>query len=241
MQMEKLTKKEKKELRKFDFQVALEKEQKQKLFKQIGIWLGVTAIIIISVFGLIKLADTGSSLVGEAVNVPKVTDKDITFGNKNSKAILIEYADFQCPACAYYHPILKQLLADFDGKILFVYRFYPIPSHKNGMTSSQAAYSAHLQNKFWEMHDMIFENQKTWAESGDADKIFLSYAEKLKLDIQKYNNDYNTDLTKKFITDEASGGISIGVNSTPTFFLNNKQIKPKGYEEFKTLIQDELK
>ena len=70
MQMEKLTKKEKKELRKYDFQVALEKEQKQKLFKQIGIWFGVTAIIIISVFGLIKLADTGSSLVGEAVNVP---------------------------------------------------------------------------------------------------------------------------------------------------------------------------
>ena len=240
MQMEKLTKKEKKELRKFDFQVALEKEQKQKLFKQIGIWLGVTAVIIISVFGLIKLADTGTTPVGETVNVPKVTDKDITFGNKNSKAILIEYADFQCPACAYYHPILKQVLQDFDGKIFFVYRFYPIQSHKNTMTSAQAAYSAHLQNKFWEMHDMLFENQKTWAESSDADKIFLSYAEKLKLDIQKYNNDYIADSTKKFITDEASGGISIGVNSTPTFFLNNKQIKPKGYEEFKTLIQDEL-
>ncbi|MDO8658840.1 MAG: thioredoxin domain-containing protein [Candidatus Levybacteria bacterium] len=240
MQMEKLTKKEKKELRKTEYQEQLEKEQRKKLINQIGIWGGIVAVIILSVLGLIKLANTPSS-TNSTITPAKVSKTDIAIGNKNAKTVLIEYSDFQCPACAYYHPILKQLLSDFNGKILFVYRFFPLQTHKNAMISSGAAYASSLQGKFWEMHDMIFENQNSWAESTDAQSVFVSYAEKLKLNTDKFKKDINSDSTKKFINDQAQEGINIGVNSTPTFFLNYKQIKPQGYEDFKTLIQNELK
>lgn len=248
-QHQKLTKKEKKELKKLEYQEQFKKEEKQKLFKQIGIWAGVAAVIVLSILGLIKLANTTPSSSDTLANVPPINEKDITTGNKNArldarqaKVKLIEYADFQCPACAYYHPIVKQILQDFNGKVLFAYRFFPLTAaHKNAMPSAQAAYAAYLQGKFWEMHDMIFEAQKDWAESSDADKTFLSYAEKLKLDINRYEKDFNADATKNVINSQADEGIKIGVNSTPTFFLNGKQIKPKGYDEFKALIQNELK
>lgn len=241
-QSQKLTKKEKKELKKLEYQEQLQKEQQKKLFKQIGLWAGVLGVIVLSIFLLIKIVNSTPSPSGTITNVSPITEKDITKGNKNAKAKLIEYSDFQCPACAYYQPIVKQVLADFDGKVLFAYRFFPLTvSHQNAMTSAQAAYAAHLQGKFWEMHDMLFETQKEWEKSTEADKMFLSFAEKLKLDINKYKNDFDADSTRKVINDQANEGIKIGINSTPTFFLNGKQIKPKGYDEFKTLIQNELK
>lgn len=242
-QSQKLTKKERKEQRRLEYQQELQKEQRKKLFQKIGIWFGVIAVIVLSVAGLIKFANSPSSSVlsSEISNAAKISDKDIVKGNKNSKITLIEYSDFQCPACKYYQPIIKQVLSDFDGKILFAYRNFPLNTHKNAKPAAQAAYSAHLQGKFWEMHDMIFENQESWADSNDADKIFRSFAEKLKLNTDKFKADYNAKPTKSFIEDQTNEGISIGINSTPTFFLNYKQIKAQSYEEFKTLIQNELK
>lgn len=241
--MDRLTKKEKKELRKMEFEEQLKKEQRNKLLTQIGIWAGIVAVIVISVFGLIKLAGTPSSTGTPDINnnVPAISSSDITIGNKDSKVVLIEYSDFQCPACAYYYPIVKQVVDDFKSQILFSYRFFPLSSHKYANQASQAAYAAHLQGKFWEMHDLLFDNQQKWSESNEPEKIFLSYAEQLKLDIEKYKKDYSEGSTRKFIENQSNEGIVAGVNSTPTFFLNNKRIQPKSYQEFKTLIQNELK
>ncbi|KKQ36687.1 MAG: DSBA oxidoreductase [Candidatus Levybacteria bacterium GW2011_GWC2_37_7] len=108
------------------------------------------------------------------------------------------------------------------------------------MISSQAAYAAGLQGKFWEMHDMIFENQDSWSNTQARD-IFIDYAKKLNLDSNKFESDMTSDATRKFITQEMNKAISLGINSTPTFFVNGKHIQnPAGYEAFKKIIQDEL-
>lgn len=207
----------------------------EKLVKQ-RIFLGVSILLILAlcILGLIKLANNNPS-------IPFLIEKDIRIGNRNAKTVLVEYSDFECPACATYHLFVKQLLKDFDGKILFVYRFFPLPQHQNAMPSAKAAYAAGLQNKFWEMQDLLFNNQSEWVEQKEADKVFEKYAKLLNLNMAKFKTDFNSKETKEKIENDFQGGEKAGINSTPTFFLNNKQIQnPGSFEEFRQIIEAAL-
>jgi len=161
-------------------------------------------------------------------------------GPAEAPITIVEFSDLQCPACKAYFPLVTKLLSDIKD-LRIVYRFFPLSNiHKNAMISSQAAYAAGLQGKFWEMHDMIFENQDSWSNTQARD-IFIDYAKKLNLDSNKFESDMTSDATRKFITQEMNKAISLGINSTPTFFVNGKHIQnPAGYEAFKKIIQDEL-
>ena len=178
----------------------------------------------------------------EIQNVPPVSKTDFIRGNPNAKITLIEYADFQCPACAAMHSTIKQLEGDFKDNLRLIYRFFPLTNaHQNAMISAQAAYAASLQGKFWEMHDIIYENQDGWSDSTQPKTIFTDYAKKIGLNLNKFNSDIDSDSTKKFVTDEQNKGLDLGINGTPTLFLNGKEIQnPATYEDFKKLIQDEI-
>lgn len=216
--------------------------------KQVGIWLGVTAIIFGSIFGLIKLSEQSSSspvLAETTANVPAVEKTDMTYGNPPAggpKVILVEYSDFQCPACGSYSPLVNELMANYKDKILYVYRNFPLPQHKNAMIAAQAAYAAGLGGKFWQMQEKIFSTQKEWSESNSAEETFTGFAKDLGLDMEKFKADLNSEETIKIIQRQLEGGQNIGVNSTPTFFLNNKKLQnPKSYSEFKQLVEEKLK
>ncbi|MDP2585887.1 MAG: thioredoxin domain-containing protein [Candidatus Levybacteria bacterium] len=212
--------------------------------KQIGIWVGVIAIFALTTWGLIAVVNSKGPSSTQAIAPPAISKDDQILGASTQvKAILIEYADFQCPACKNYASLVRQLKQDFGDDLLIAYRFFPLINiHKTAMPSSQAAYAAGKQNKFWEMSDMIHENQENWADSAKAEDLFTGYAKELNLDITQFTNDYNADSTLKFILDQMNSGISIGINSTPTFFLNGKIIQnPQSYEAFKELIKNELK
>ena len=240
--MEKLTKKEKRELKKQEWQEKAERERRNALFKKIGTIIGVTFIVIISVVGLIKLAGSSGSSSPSGINVPPVSKNDITKGDPKSKITLIEYADFQCPACAAYHPLVNQLLTDFNGKIFYVYRMFPLSSlHKNAIISAQAGYAAYKQGKFFEMDDYLFNGQTNWAELSDPTTTFIDYAKQLKLDVNKFTTDMNSDEAKNYVADSENQATSTGINATPTFFVNGRQItNPASYDEFKKIIQDEI-
>lgn len=240
--MEKLTKKEKRELKKQEWQEKAEREERNTLYKKVGITTGVVLIVVISIVGLIKLAGSSGPSSSSGINVPPISKSDITKGNPKSKVTLIEYSDFQCPACAAYHPLVNQLLTDFNGKIYFVYRMFPLSSlHKNALISAQAGYAAHKQGKFFEMDDYLFNKQTEWAELSDPTTAFTDYAKLLKLDTNKFKADMNSDEAKNYVADSQNQASSIGINATPTFFVNGKQItNPANYDEFKKVIQDEL-
>ncbi len=240
--MEKLTKKEKKELRKQEWQEKLQKQKHSRRFKKFGIWAAVAVVLIAAVYGLIQIANSPQITSTSSGKLPQVSKEDPTTGNPSAKVTLVEYSDFQCPACAAYHPMVKQLLTDYNDKIYFVYRYFPLSAiHQNAMISSLAAYAAGLGNKFWEMHDMLFQTQNSWASSSKARETFIDYAKKLDLDIDKFKTDLESDKGKNFINDAYSKGLAIGVNSTPTFFLNGEKIQnPRTYDDFKKLIQDEI-
>ena len=197
--MEKLTKKEKKELRKQEWQEKLKKQEQNKKFKKLGIWAGVAVVLIAAVYGLIQVANSPQVSSTSSGKLPQITNSDPAIGTPSAKVTLVEYSDFQCPACAAYHPMVKQLLTDYNGKIYFVYRYFPLASHQNAMISSLAAYAAGLQSKFWEMHDMLFQTQNSWANSQKARETFIDYAKKLDLDINKFKTDLESDKGKNFI------------------------------------------
>lgn len=145
-----------------------------------------------------------------------------TKGEATASVKIVEFGDFQCPSCAAAEPILKKILSDYPSKIYFVFRNYPLPIHNNSKTAAQAAEAASDQGKYWEMHDKIYENQTIWAESKDAQNIFEGYAKDLNLDMQKYKNDFGND--KNRIAEDYALGNKLGVDSTPTFFINGTKV-----------------
>lgn len=240
---EKLTKKEKKELKKMETAQKLQKEQRGKMFKKIGVWLGIISVTILAVWGLVVLVSSSPSNSNpQSVEIPKVNKNDITIGNPKAKVTLVEYADFECPACAAFYPIVKQVLTTYDDKILYVYRNFPLPQHQFAKPAAYAAYAAYKQGKFLEMKDELYVNQDDWSKASDPTKLFKEYAQKIGLNMDRFNSDFNSGETKKFIDSQENQAITIGINSTPTFFINEKQVQNlSGFDEFKKLIDNALK
>lgn len=233
----KLTKKEKKEFRKLEWAEKTKLQERNDKIKKNSIWAAAILVIILSVAGLFWLVTTPTPS-GSSIKVPEISTKDITNGEINGKVSLIEYSDFQCPACASYNPFVKQLLSDYKGEIYYAYRFFPLTNiHKNALISSQAGYAAYKQGKFFEMGDILFANQKDWAEVKDPTSIFIEYAKKVGLDIKKFDADMNSDEAKKIIKAAENQAISLRINSTPTFFVNGVNIQnPANYGDFKKSI-----
>lgn len=239
---QKLTKNEKKELRKLEWQEKAKLEERNAKFKKYSLWAGLIAIIGLVIWGLFAIVTAPTTPTSQKVSIAPVSSKDITLGNPKAKATLVEYSDFQCPACAGYYPLVKQLLNEYKDKVYFVYRIFPLTNiHPNSHISAQAAYAAKKQNKFFEMEDLLFTNQKDWSETSDPRGIFMDYAKQLKLDAKVFQTDMNSDEAKKYVNDSENQALSEGMNSTPSFILNGSKItNPQNYEDFKKLIDNEL-
>lgn len=158
------------------------------------------------------------------------------------QVMLVEYSDFQCPACGAYWPLLKQLQTDFQGKLTLVYRHFPLRRiHPNADAAAQAAEAAGRQGKFWEMADLIFTGQADWAKSGNATEKFEQYAQQLELDLAKFKDDADSAEIKQVIQQDLNEANAMNLSGTPSFFLNGQFIQgPGSYEAFKTLIAKQV-
>ena len=152
---------------------------------------------------------------------------DNTYGNPDSKVVLIEYGDFQCPGCRTAASALDKLKEDYKQDIAFVYRHFPLVTiHPNALASAAASEAANNQGKFWEMLTILFERQNEWsgASSGERTEIFKNYAQELGLNIEQYDTDIASKETSDKINFQRSLAGEMGVNSTPTFFLNGEKL-----------------
>lgn len=149
-----------------------------------------------------------------------VNANDHLFGNPKAPIILVEYGDYQCPSCGFAFPYINRLMKQFYGELCYVFRHFPLQSvHPYAMRAALAAEAAGKQQRFWEMHNLIYENQDDLDENN-----LMYYAELLKLDLQRFVQDCNhADLQLKIEADLESG-IRSGVNGTPTFFINGVRL-----------------
>ncbi len=188
-------------------------------------------------------ANASSTFV--ATTVPPVTAADWTQGNKNAKVSVIEYGDFVCPACGAYNPIVDQLIQNYGDQVLFAFRNFPLYEiHPDAGISAQAAEAAGLQGKYWEMHDLLYQNQATWSTvdaSSVVSQYFDGYAQSLGLDVNKFNQDINATSVLDKIQTDVAGGTAAQIDHTPIFFVNDVQIQnPASYDDFKTIIDQVL-
>lgn len=162
-------------------------------------------------------------------------------GAKESKVTIVEFGDFQCPACAAAHPVVNQVAREYEGKVSFVFRNFPLAMHKNANIAAQAAEAAGAQGKFFEMHDELFSNQKDWENSSNPMEQFSRYAADLKLDVDQFKADVESKKFEKKVEQDVNDGYAVGVSATPTFFING--VKQEGglqYNDFKEIIDAEL-
>ncbi|MBI2573879.1 MAG: DsbA family protein [Candidatus Wildermuthbacteria bacterium] len=166
------------------------------------------------------------------------TDKDVFRGNKDAPLTLVEYADFQCPACAVYHPLVRKLEEEFGGNLKVVFRQFPLNAiHENADLAARASEAANLQGKFWEMHDMLFEHQQEWAKNKEAKSMFLQYAFSAGLNQEQFARDLDDPAVKEKISKDLKSGWDSQVQGTPTFFLQGRKIvNPPSYDAFRQLI-----
>ena len=145
-----------------------------------------------------------------------VTGRDHTIGPETAPVVLLEYGDYQCPFCGAAHHSLKQLLHTVGDEVLYAFRHFPLTQiHLHAQQAAEAAEAAGAQNRFWQMHNMLFEHQDRLG----ADQL-LGYAEALGLDVERFASDLSTHRHAPRIREDFLTGIRSGVNGTPTFFVN---------------------
>ena len=193
-------------------------------------WI-IFAVICLAVLGGLVFFSTRDKIDVSKIDEKKVVTvgaiEDHVFGNTTSKALLIEYGDFQCPGCGKLYPILAPLKAHYKKQLAFVFRDFPLTSlHPNALTAASAAEAAGLQGKFFEMHNKLYETQQAWSQSNSTDRlsIFKQYANEVGLDVTKFEKDLSSKVVAEKIRRDQALGAKAKVNSTPTLFLNGETI-----------------
>ena len=145
-----------------------------------------------------------------------ITERDHAQGPADAPVTLVEYGDYECPYCGKAYPIVKKVQQQMGNRLRFVFRNFPLNTiHAHASVAAQAAESAGAQGKFWEMHDLLYQNQDKLA---DAD--LNQYALKLGLEIYRFEADMSSGIFAARVREDFRGGVRSGVNGTPTFFIN---------------------
>lgn len=146
-------------------------------------------------------------------------------GPANAPVTLEEFGDFQCPPCGRLHPVVQKIEKDYGDRLRFVFRHYPLQQiHKNAFTAARAAEAAGMQGRFWEMHDLIFDNQAQWAESPEPRTVFMDYARRAGLNVEKFRTDMESQAAADRVMADMQRGNSLGVSGTPTFIVNGREL-----------------
>lgn len=162
----------------------------------------------------------------QTANAPGAKGSSNVYGKADSKVTLTEYVDFQCEGCLAYYPNVKTVKEAYKDTVRFEIKNFPISSsHKNALAAASAAQAAAKQDKFFEMHDTLFDNQKEWESSEDRVRLFEGYAEAIGLNMDQYRKDYASKETSAIVRADLKEVQALGGNGTPTFALNGKKIE----------------
>jgi protein-disulfide isomerase len=205
---------------------------------EIKVFLGIGLATLLLVFGVSFLLSKKdqTTLVVSAETL--VRESNHATGSAQAAVTIVEFSDFQCPACVTAEPLAKKILEKYNDRMRFVYRHFPLTqSHPLAFGAAQAAEAAGLQGKFWEMHARLFEKSPALEPEN-----LKTYASELGLDMEKFNKDFESDAVRQKVLDDQADGNRAGINSTPTFFING--VKYSGglsLEEFSKEIDSRLK
>ena len=167
---------------------------------------------------------------GAALTMAVSEERDHIQGPANAAVTLVEYGDYECPYCGAAYPIVKEVQARMGDRLRFVFRNFPIAtSHPHAEQAAEAAEAAAIQGPFWEMHDLLYENQQRL-----RDQDLRAYAEKLELDLESFDKGLTEHVHAARVREDFMSGVRSGVNGTPTFYING--VRHDGSYEIETLL-----
>jgi protein-disulfide isomerase len=197
-------------------------------------WIIFASACVILLVGLVYVSSKDKVDVSkvdankiQSANAQSGNIADHVFGKKDSKVVFIEYGDFQCPGCGSAYPTVKDVTEKYQGQVAFIFRNFPLTSlHPNAKAAAAAAEAAGLQNKYWEMHNELYANQSSWENLSTSERtdFFASYAKNFGLNVNKFKEDMASTKVNQKINYDIAIGKKIGVNATPTLYLNGKAI-----------------
>lgn len=208
----------------------------------------VVAIVLIGGFIVKALISPDSSQTG-STGTKELTqsEKDAlktggTAGNPNSKVVVTEFGDYQCPACGQWHPFVKdEIIAKYQDRIWFVFKNFPLTKpHPNAQSSAQAVEAAALQGKFWEMHNLMYENQDQWTTQKDPSSKYEEFARQIGLNIDQWKKDKDSSKVKDLIKADVALGEKLDLPGTPSFLVNGVVIQTKSEADLVTAIEQAL-
>jgi protein-disulfide isomerase len=203
------------------------------------------AVIIVVILGFVGiLALTGNksnSNSGKSSSSIGTLTQHIE-GQGKDGITLVEYGDYECPFCGEYFPTVKAIQAEYDQQIFFQFRNFPLINiHQNAFAGARAAEAAALQNQFWQMHDILYENQSQWTGATDPTTFFDQYATQLGLNLTQFKSDYASGKVNDLINADMAEGNKLNIQGTPTFFLDGKEIQvADSASAFEKLINAEI-
>jgi protein-disulfide isomerase len=165
-----------------------------------------------------------------ALTMPVTADRDHILGSVDAPVTLLEYGDYECPYCGAAYPIVKEVQARMGDRLRFVFRNFPIAtSHPHAEQAAEAAEAAAGQDRFWEMHDLLYENQRRL-----RDQDLRAYTETLGLDVERFDKELAEHVHAARVQEDFMSGVRSGVNGTPTFFING--VRHDGSYEVEPLV-----
>lgn len=210
----------------------------------------VTIVSTLLIFGFLILAykfiNTPQNTTFPEVGVVRGDEHIKWFNSKNSKNILVEYSDLQCPACKTFQDLIRSEIEAsaspnfaITKNVTFIYRHFPLPQHTFANDAAYAAEAAGKQGNFFEMVDMIFDSQTSWEKKPSAKEDFEQFAKNLKLDMDQFRKDRDSKEVKDKVQSDLLSGEKAAVNATPTFFLNGKKLdNMNSFADFVKLLKN---
>ena len=215
--------------------------------RKVQLWfVAIFLVVMAGVVALAAFASKGAPLqAAPATSVPALSATDHVRGKADAAVSVIEYGDFQCPACAAYESVMRQLTQEYGDRVAFSFRNFPLTQiHANALSSCEAAEAGGMQGAYWKMYGLLYAKQNDWSKASPAsvaENFYVGYAQSLGIDAGKFRADMGSAAVRDKIRADIASANAARVDHTPTFFVNLKQIpNPKSYEDFKVIIDAAL-
>ena len=191
-------------------------------------------VLLVSVVFLFSYGILPGQITGSAVSTIDLSNEPVK-GDPEAKVTIVEFSDFNCPACKGAVQVVDRILNEYNGKVKIVFKNYPLASHEGSFEAAMAAECAHEQGRFWDYHDKLFQNQ------GSFTPLNLKvYAAELGLDRDKFNQCLNSGKYEEEVRDDIRDGNQIGIKGTPTFLVNGRVVLGADYGKLKEGIENSL-
>ncbi len=195
-------------------------------------WVIIGVIAVLLIGGAVWYSSQANEMYNEGVEV-----KAHIKGNPDAAVKLVEYSDFQCPACAAFQPVIAEILAEYGDRMSFEYRHFPLSQiHRLAEPAARAAEAAGQQGKFYEYHDLLFQNQTNWSNSTNPAQFFVQYATELGLDVEEFTRMQRSSILRAHVQSQFNEARAAGFSGTPSFLLNGQPMQFSTFDEFRAQI-----